>query len=271
MKHIELFENDDKKRPSIYELVAMSDVEAAEFLFHHLEHFSFEDEELIKDIFEYSNIDVNYRDDEKMTLIMYCAWDDRKFTAAQLMKDPKIDVNIQDNRGMTALMYAIDGFNDEIAKNIIQHPNTDLNVKNKKNGKTALLYALENNRSEVIEILLESPNINLLSEDSDGKGAWDYADIKTAMKYPALQFGCKWENDGTSLTRVFNNLDFYDAISFIDSVAEIAMEEDHHPNIELFDYNKVRITYSTHSVNKVTTKDYICSKKIDEQYGYDRD
>jgi len=49
--------------------------------------------------------------------------------------------------------------------------------------------------------------------------------------------------------------DFTDAIDFVNSVAEVAEEEEHHPDIDIR-FNKVRLVLSTHSKGGLTDLDF---------------
>ena len=71
------------------------------------------------------------------------------------------------------------------------------------------------------------------------------------------------END-KRLEKILVFKDFKEALAFINKVGEIAEAENHHPNISLFDYKKVRIELSTHSINGLTENDFILAAKIDE-------
>jgi len=41
---------------------------------------------------------------------------------------------------------------------------------------------------------------------------------------------------------------------------------DHHPDIFIHSYKKVKIYLFTHSENKITEKDYLLARKIDELF-----
>ena len=58
--------------------------------------------------------------------------------------------------------------------------------------------------------------------------------------------------------------DFASALTFINKVGEIAERENHHPDICLFSWNKVKFTLSTHSINGLSENDFILAAKIDE-------
>ncbi len=83
------------------------------------------------------------------------------------------------------------------------------------------------------------------------------SDIKTLMKRVP-----EWETDQKSIDRVFEFDDFSQAIDFVNAVAEIAEEEDHHPDIDIR-WNKVRLSLSTHSEGGLTELDFQLARKID--------
>ncbi|MBI2647573.1 4a-hydroxytetrahydrobiopterin dehydratase [Candidatus Woesearchaeota archaeon] len=65
------------------------------------------------------------------------------------------------------------------------------------------------------------------------------------------------------LYKKFKFKDFVDAIRFINSVAEIAEQEGHHPNFCVH-YNKVEIELWTHAISGLSENDFIVAAKIDE-------
>jgi 4a-hydroxytetrahydrobiopterin dehydratase len=67
---------------------------------------------------------------------------------------------------------------------------------------------------------------------------------------------------GKSLKRAFQFRDFHRTMSFVNAVAHIANQEDHHPDLEI-GYNYCRIKYTTHAIGGLTENDFICAAKID--------
>jgi 4a-hydroxytetrahydrobiopterin dehydratase len=64
------------------------------------------------------------------------------------------------------------------------------------------------------------------------------------------------------LKRVFRFKNYYQTMAFVNAVAWIAHQEDHHPDIE-FGYNRCVVRYSTHSIGGISENDFICAAKID--------
>lgn len=57
--------------------------------------------------------------------------------------------------------------------------------------------------------------------------------------------------------------DFVEAKYFLDMIAIIAQEQKHHPEI-LLNYNKLKITLTTHAIDGLSVNDFIIAKIIDE-------
>ena len=75
--------------------------------------------------------------------------------------------------------------------------------------------------------------------------------------------GWSYEND--SISKQFQSKDFIEALSFVNAVGMESEKMDHHPDILMFAWNKVKITISTHSAGGVTEKDFSLAQKIEER------
>lgn len=73
----------------------------------------------------------------------------------------------------------------------------------------------------------------------------------------------KLAENGKSIEKNFTFADFLKAMSFIESVADVAQEADHHPDIHIW-YNKVKLELSTHAVGGLTENDFIVAARIDQ-------
>jgi 4a-hydroxytetrahydrobiopterin dehydratase len=73
----------------------------------------------------------------------------------------------------------------------------------------------------------------------------------------------EWKTVNDKLEREFIFSDFKQALQFVNKVGEIAEEMDHHPDISLFGYKKVKITLPTHKEGEITELDYGLAEKID--------
>lgn len=96
------------------------------------------------------------------------------------------------------------------------------------------------------------------------EGIGDPFDIDKAtgqLKYVA---GWQIDQDGKGISKQYTTKNFMAAINFIQKVAEIAETEDHHPDIHLTGYRKLRIDLSTHAIGGLSENDFIVAAKINE-------
>jgi 4a-hydroxytetrahydrobiopterin dehydratase len=71
-----------------------------------------------------------------------------------------------------------------------------------------------------------------------------------------------WKEKDGSLHKHFEFADFKEAFAFLQKVAELAEEQQHHPRIEN-EYNKVDLYLRTHDADAVTDKDHMLAEAID--------
>ena len=76
-----------------------------------------------------------------------------------------------------------------------------------------------------------------------------------------------WRQEGESLIRDYEFKDFVSAIAFVNRVADVAEEHNHHPDILVHGWNKVRLTLTTHSEGKLTENDHAMAERIDAILG----
>ncbi len=70
-----------------------------------------------------------------------------------------------------------------------------------------------------------------------------------------------WERDGDTIVRTLTFKDFKEAMAFVDRVAEVAEEVNHHPDIAI-SWNKVTLTQSTHAAGGLTEYDFSLARRI---------
>ena len=74
----------------------------------------------------------------------------------------------------------------------------------------------------------------------------------------------EWQRDGAAIARDLKFDDFRAAMAFVNKVAEAAEAANHHPDILIHGWNKVRLTLSTHSEGGLTEGDFKMAARIDE-------
>lgn len=83
-----------------------------------------------------------------------------------------------------------------------------------------------------------------------------------ASAYSSDVSGWKLTEDARGIYRELILKDFMAAITLINQIAAIAEQENHHPDIHLVSYCKLRIDLSTHAINGLSENDFILAAKI---------
>ena len=72
-----------------------------------------------------------------------------------------------------------------------------------------------------------------------------------------------WRREGDAIVRDLELGDFAGAMAFVNGVAGLAEAANHHPDILIHGWNKVRLTLSTHSADGLTQSDLDLARGID--------
>ena len=72
-----------------------------------------------------------------------------------------------------------------------------------------------------------------------------------------------WKIEDKLLVKEFEFADFNEAIKFVNKILPLAEKANHHPDLLIHSYKKVKIMLYTHTESKITDKDYLLAKKID--------
>jgi len=81
-----------------------------------------------------------------------------------------------------------------------------------------------------------------------------------AVKFLAKTPG--WKLSGNVIEKEFQFKNFRESISFVDKLANLAEELDHHPGIHIY-YDKVRLNCTTHKVGGLSPLDFTLAERID--------
>jgi 4a-hydroxytetrahydrobiopterin dehydratase len=73
-----------------------------------------------------------------------------------------------------------------------------------------------------------------------------------------------WEISDKTIVREISCGNFTSAIGFVNAVAIYSEKMDHHPDILIYGWNKLRITLSTHDQGGLTELDFELAQKIEE-------
>jgi len=75
--------------------------------------------------------------------------------------------------------------------------------------------------------------------------------------------GSPWKREDDELVRDLKFEDFAGAMTFVSRVAEVAEEANHHPDILLHGWNKVRLSLTNHSAGGLTAAYFRMAERID--------
>ncbi len=73
-----------------------------------------------------------------------------------------------------------------------------------------------------------------------------------------------WERDGDEIVREWRFENFAEAIAFVNRVANTAEEANHHPDILVHGWNKVRLSLTNHAAGGLTDADFAVAARFDE-------
>jgi 4a-hydroxytetrahydrobiopterin dehydratase len=74
-----------------------------------------------------------------------------------------------------------------------------------------------------------------------------------------------WKLSGKEIVKLFEFKNIYETIGFVNAVAYIANQEDHHQDLEV-GYKTCKVRYSSHDVGGLSENDFICATKIEELF-----
>ena len=72
----------------------------------------------------------------------------------------------------------------------------------------------------------------------------------------------EWKKNDAMISRTYKFKDFLAALEFVNRVASLAEQANHHPDIDIR-WNKVTLALTTHSEGALTEKDFDLAQKCD--------
>jgi 4a-hydroxytetrahydrobiopterin dehydratase len=91
----------------------------------------------------------------------------------------------------------------------------------------------------------------------------DMAELLSDQEIESRLDGSDWTREDSEIIREWKFKDFAEAISFVNRVAEAAEEANHHPDILVHGWNKVRLSLTNHSAGGLTEPDFEMAGKFD--------
>jgi 4a-hydroxytetrahydrobiopterin dehydratase len=89
------------------------------------------------------------------------------------------------------------------------------------------------------------------------------AELLSDEEIEARLAGSEWRREGDEIVREWKLENFAEAMAFVNRVADAAEEANHHPDILVHGWNKVRLSLTNHSAGGLTEPDFEMAKKFD--------
>ena len=65
-----------------------------------------------------------------------------------------------------------------------------------------------------------------------------------------------------AISKTFRFVNFYETMAFVNALALIAHQQDHHPDLEV-GYNRCQVSLNTHDVGGISETDIDCARRIE--------
>jgi 4a-hydroxytetrahydrobiopterin dehydratase len=95
-----------------------------------------------------------------------------------------------------------------------------------------------------------------------GKGD-DMADLLNEDEVGSRLRRLSWEREGDEIVREWRFEDFGEAIAFVNRVADVAEDANHHPDIFVHGWNKVKLSMTNHAAGGLTAMDFEMAGRFD--------
>ena len=87
-------------------------------------------------------------------------------------------------------------------------------------------------------------------------------DLRRIKQIMILESKKKWTIKGGKLNKTYKFKDFKEALDFVNKVAILSEEENHHPDLK-FGWGYAEVNIFTHAINGLSLSDFILASKID--------
>jgi 4a-hydroxytetrahydrobiopterin dehydratase len=84
-------------------------------------------------------------------------------------------------------------------------------------------------------------------------------DLQAVLALQASLPGWSLSADGLAISRRFRFDDFHATMNYVNGLAAVAHEQDHHPDLRV-GYNYCEVLFTTHDAGGLTTLDAVCAR-----------
>ena len=93
------------------------------------------------------------------------------------------------------------------------------------------------------------------------EGGVDPLDADAASQMLSQVPGWSLSGDGKQIERTIRFDNYYQTMAFVNAIAFMAHQEDHHPDMTV-GYNQLHVIYTTHAIGGLSENDFICAAKV---------
>ena len=72
-----------------------------------------------------------------------------------------------------------------------------------------------------------------------------------------------WRREGEGIVRDLERASFVEVIALVNAIAAAAERANHHPDLLIHSYRRLRITLTTHAAGGLTDRDFAVARAID--------
>ena len=83
------------------------------------------------------------------------------------------------------------------------------------------------------------------------------------------ELGPGWELKGLSIELQVSLADFGAALAALNALAEVAEEQNHHPDLGISDYRRLTVSLTTHDAGGLTANDFVVARQVEGVLGAD--
>lgn len=88
-----------------------------------------------------------------------------------------------------------------------------------------------------------------------------------AREYLAATSQWTLDDDATAIRRKLNCSDFVSAVRRVNQIADLAEQQQHHPDLHLTGYRHLTVELTTHAIGGLSENDFILAAQIDRLLG----
>ena len=92
--------------------------------------------------------------------------------------------------------------------------------------------------------------------------------LLTGDEVAARLLGSEWRLDGDMIVRDLKFDDFASAVAYVNRVAEVAEKYNHHPDMLIHGWNKVKLSLTNHAAGGLTEIDFDMAARFDALPGH---